>query len=303
LNPRARWPSERDLWKLAGASGGLFVYARTVVKYIGNPDIGDPTEQLNDVLQIIDAHPLPNVPREEHPMALLDTLYSQIMSKVPANVANNTRKLLLALVVGWTRNFDRVGRNFIVPCNWFGMTCDEAYTALRHLNSALDLPTPDKAHETQLRLFRKSLIDYLSDYSRSSFSRDIKHESRQLYVQCALRSLEQAPDGFDVGDVDYNVRAGPTVGILSRVPGRGANVPLTCEADEESDWNNVRTRLYMYKWAFGSLVGKISLREKTFCTLFRIRLLTTRFQSLSGRGIPNLHAVGFVSLSSIPLCS
>ncbi|EKM78994.1 hypothetical protein AGABI1DRAFT_129260 [Agaricus bisporus var. burnettii JB137-S8] len=36
LSPESQWPSEQDFWKLASASGGLFVYANTVIKYIGD---------------------------------------------------------------------------------------------------------------------------------------------------------------------------------------------------------------------------------------------------------------------------
>ncbi|XP_006463168.1 hypothetical protein AGABI2DRAFT_207816, partial [Agaricus bisporus var. bisporus H97] len=32
----SRWPEEQDLWKLANAAGGLFAYADTVVRYIGD---------------------------------------------------------------------------------------------------------------------------------------------------------------------------------------------------------------------------------------------------------------------------
>jgi hypothetical protein len=76
LDPWVWWPSELDLWKFAHASGGLFVYTHTVVKYIGDHAVGDPTVQLNDVLQVIEAYPLPDVRPKEHPMALLDALYA-----------------------------------------------------------------------------------------------------------------------------------------------------------------------------------------------------------------------------------
>jgi hypothetical protein len=114
LDPK--WLSEPDFWKLAKASGGLFIYAHVVIRYIGDSDIGDPTLQLREVLKVIDAHPLTNGPDEEHPMALLDLLYSRILSKVPTKIRENTRKLLLALVVGWEPEFDKKGRNFIVLC-------------------------------------------------------------------------------------------------------------------------------------------------------------------------------------------
>ncbi|XP_006464111.1 hypothetical protein AGABI2DRAFT_48544, partial [Agaricus bisporus var. bisporus H97] len=46
LNPRSRWPPEQDLWKLANASSGLFVFADTAIKYVGDRTFGNPTSQL-----------------------------------------------------------------------------------------------------------------------------------------------------------------------------------------------------------------------------------------------------------------
>jgi hypothetical protein len=41
-----QWPDEQDLWKLASAAGGLFAYAHTAVRYIGDSSAGDPVSQL-----------------------------------------------------------------------------------------------------------------------------------------------------------------------------------------------------------------------------------------------------------------
>ncbi|XP_006464112.1 hypothetical protein AGABI2DRAFT_209158 [Agaricus bisporus var. bisporus H97] len=141
LNRRSQWPPEQDFWKLANASGGLFVFADTAIKYIGDRTFGNPMLQLNDVLKVIDAHPLPDVSQDEHPMARLDALYAQILSKIPKRVMGNARKILLALV--WDSMMEEHypwKENFVVFCNWLGMTCDEAYAAIRHLSAVLDAP-------------------------------------------------------------------------------------------------------------------------------------------------------------------
>jgi hypothetical protein len=299
VNPK--WLSEPDFWKIANASGGLFVYAHVVVRYIGDSDIGDPTLQLRDVMKAIDAHPLPHGPGEEHPMALLDLLYSRILSKVPVKIRENTRKLLLALVARWKHGFDKEAENFIVLCNWLGMTCDEAYAALRPLSSVLDIPIRDEAHKKTLRYFHKSFLDYISDFSRSEFSRDIKSEARQLYVQCTLRILEQAPDGIDVGDLDYRVQDEDWVGRLARGPGTGRNISLTWQAEEEIYWDDNRTRLLVYKMAIANVADGIRCREQASCTVFCVRALATRFDILFYEPRKSLEVV-FVSPSCIPLC-
>ncbi|EKM76694.1 hypothetical protein AGABI1DRAFT_23433, partial [Agaricus bisporus var. burnettii JB137-S8] len=36
LDSESEWPEERDFWKLANAAGGLFAYAHTAIRYIGD---------------------------------------------------------------------------------------------------------------------------------------------------------------------------------------------------------------------------------------------------------------------------
>jgi hypothetical protein len=285
LHPQAQWLSEEGFWKLASASGGLFVYAQTVVNYIGNRDIGDPTGQLKDVLDVIDTHSLTDVPREKHPMAHLDALYAQILSKVPARVEQTVRKLLLVLVGNWGWIFNPEGRNFVVLCNWLGITSDEAYAALRHLSSVLYFPSHGKAHVEELRCFHKSFLDYISDFARSGFfpsgGDDRMRDARQLHDQCALRVLEQAPNGIDVGDLDYGINVIFAGGSLARCPGTGDNILLTWPVDEQSSWDNNKTKLHIYKLAFKRLMEGVMYRQQPFNSVFFIRLLATRFESFT----------------------
>jgi hypothetical protein len=279
---QARWPSEEDIWKLANASGGLFAYAHTAAKYIGDPNIGDPTAQLKDVLEVIDAHPLLGISREEHPMALLDMLYSRILSKVPNKVKENARKLLLALTFSWERFCDERGRNFIVLCNWLGMSCDEAYAAIRHLSSVVYLSSDGKAHSKRLRHFHKSFLDYISDFSRSQFSPDIGHEARQLFIQCTYRIFEEAPDGIDIDDLDYDVAdIGGGKITLTRGPGTGDNISLTWLVEEGSDWHGRLTRFYMYKMAFACVMDGLLFEQEVCSNMFILRLLAARLDSFS----------------------
>ncbi|XP_006460490.1 hypothetical protein AGABI2DRAFT_220536, partial [Agaricus bisporus var. bisporus H97] len=83
LDSHSEWPEERDLWKLTEAASGLFAYAHTVVRYIRDSNAENPVSQLSDILNVIDNHPMTGIPREEHPMALLDALYARILSSVP----------------------------------------------------------------------------------------------------------------------------------------------------------------------------------------------------------------------------
>jgi hypothetical protein len=232
-------------------------------------------------------------------MALLDLLYSRILSKVPTKIRENTRKLLLTLVVGWEQHFHKEGRNFIVLCNWLGMTSDEAYAALRPLSSVLDVPRRDKAHKEELRYFHKSFIDYISDFARSKFSRDTNREAHELYVQCTFKILDQAPNAIDFGDLSYDIEGEGFSGRLARGPGTGGTISLTWHVDEESGWDDSRTRLFIYKMAIANVVGGISRIEQAFCTVFCIHALATHFEILVVHPLKWFEVV-FVSPSCIP---
>jgi hypothetical protein len=277
LDPQ--WPEERDFWKLANAAGGLFAYAHTVIRYIGDSTIGGPVSQLPDVLHVIDEHPMADVSREEHPMALLDALYDRILSNVPHKIMVNARKLLLAMASGWdlALNFSGTGGNFIVLCNWLGMTPDEAYAAVNHLRSVLYITRFDKAHEDPPRPFHKSFIDYISEYSRSRFSYDIQDEARQLKTQCAFRILTEAPDGINSGDVNYRFR----YGYLLRGLDTGGKISLAWRAEGPDCWNDNETRLGVYKLAIGEVVVGLARGDPIFRSESCIRILTTSLFSAS----------------------
>ncbi|EKM76688.1 hypothetical protein AGABI1DRAFT_130983 [Agaricus bisporus var. burnettii JB137-S8] len=266
FDPQSKWPEEKDFLKLAKAAGGLFAYADTAIKYIGDLNVGNPVSQFSDVLKVIDNHPVTGILREEHPMALLDALYAQILSNVPAKVIEHTRKLILSLASNWDFALQR--GTFVELCNWLGMTPDEAYAAVNQLQSLLRTPKRDQAHLEKLEPFHKSFIDYVSDSSRSNFFTDMNHEAQQLETECAFRVLNEAPDGIDFGDVDYEF----FFGTLRRGPGTGDKISLTWPVDGRGK----NMQLNLYKMAIVEIVEGFRKGDPTFMTEFCIRLLITQ---------------------------
>ncbi|KAF7763444.1 hypothetical protein Agabi119p4_7981 [Agaricus bisporus var. burnettii] len=275
----SRWPEERDLWKLANAAGGLFAYADTAVRYIDDASVGSPASQLSDVLNVIDDHPMTDVPQEDHPMALLDALYARILSNVPSKVMMNTRKILLALAFDW---FGVGPHNFVLLCHWLGMTPDEAYAALNHLRSVLHVPRRDEAYEENLEFFHKSFMDYISDFRRSGFSHDIQHDGLQLMAQCAFRVLNEAPDGINFGDVDYIL----SYGTLRRGPGFGDNISVTWPDDEGIGRDDNEMRLGMYRLSIRVVANGMKRGDPTLQNASCILILSTLFEEYNGLYLP-----------------
>jgi hypothetical protein len=235
--------------------------------------------------------------REEHPMALLDALYNRILSNVPPKIMIHIQKLLLVLASGWNSAFDDfsgAGGNFIVLCNWLGMTCGDAYAAVDDLLSVLVVPPPDKANCEPLKPFHKSFIDYISDFTRSGFSPHIQDKAQQLKTACAFRVLKEAPDGITLGDVNYRF----CYGVLLHGPGTGDGISLTWPVEKTDAWNDEAMRLGMYKLAIGEVAAGINHGDLTFQNEFCTCLLTTRFERYSN-AFPHsqLCKLAFVSLS------
>jgi hypothetical protein len=222
---------------------------------------------------VIDELPMSGLSREEHPMALLDALYARILSNVPPKITVNARKLLLLLVSQWYFAVGK-GKNFIVLCNWLGMTADEAYTALNRLRAVLDFPERHEAHEALPQPFHKSFFDYLS---RSGFSNDIKLEARQIMIQCAFRVLKEAPSGndCDMSDMSY------PYGVLAGRSGAGDKISIIWPAREGISWNNAGTRHSMYQLAAGEIVQGIKRGDPAFQSKRYIELLITQFDILN----------------------
>ncbi|KAJ8456422.1 hypothetical protein ONZ45_g18726 [Pleurotus djamor] len=81
------WYTDQDIDQLVVISGGLFLFAAVVVKYIGEGRSRNPRARLDDVLNV-DIHAMPEV-RDR-----LDALYRQILSQIPQDVYKVTQGLM-----------------------------------------------------------------------------------------------------------------------------------------------------------------------------------------------------------------
>jgi hypothetical protein len=268
-----QWPSDDNLFKIANASSGLFAYASTVVRYISDPTYGDPVGQLDDVLEFIEAGTKSNLSGQDHPMAQLDALYGHIMSKIPAEIMANTRKLLLVYAVGSDLDFEY----FHFNCNMLGMTENDAYGATHHIRSIAIVPEPAEAAKKPLGFFHKSFLDYLQDFERSGFSRNILFEAEQLRDQLAHRILEQAPDGVYLdGASKWDLNLGQ--GILKNCSGTQDKIAVSWPAVGED--NDCEMRFDIFRMAVSLLTRGLGDNSESLRSLLCMHVLTTCFTKL-----------------------
>jgi len=80
----SNWPPSRQFLSIAKAAGGLFAFAHTIMRFIGDDEVyGDPVKQLNAAVSILDFHG--HKSSDSNPLYSLDILYAYILSAVPAD--------------------------------------------------------------------------------------------------------------------------------------------------------------------------------------------------------------------------
>ncbi len=79
------WPSDGDVKELVGAAGGLFIYAATLLRFVGQPDSIGPEALLRAILAIISNRSLPHS-TSDHPFVELDAFYRLILQRTPVRV-------------------------------------------------------------------------------------------------------------------------------------------------------------------------------------------------------------------------
>ncbi|KAJ3569405.1 hypothetical protein NP233_g5066 [Leucocoprinus birnbaumii] len=183
------WPSARQFLIIARAASGLFAFALTVAKYVGEGSgYGDPVAQLDTIISslALDGAGFHN----ENPMDALDSLYSHILSRVPGEMAIPLQLLLgFHMLKGNTTPLP-----LLLVANILEMRQNVVYHSLQRLHSVLEIPHSNEAHKKALRFFHKSFADYLVDHRRSRvFFLDMDKQSIQVAL-CYTRKLSAVLD-------------------------------------------------------------------------------------------------------------
>lgn len=193
-NPSAQteWPSVVEMDTVIDGTSGSFIYATTVVRFVGHQDSVSPQKRLRVVIDIITdrrSHPDGSA---DAPFAELYAFYLLILQRIPAKLLPSVHLLLAYLCGPWG------GPSAIFIANLLGMSKDEIETVCHHLSAVIHFEDPGKQLELdptidtsrvytqalrklprefgpqvfnylggQIRFYHKSFSDFLRDAAHS----------------------------------------------------------------------------------------------------------------------------------------
>ena len=170
------WPSTADVDHLVCKSSGQFIFASTVMKYVGSPRRW-PTDRLEIIFGIISRG-------KDTPFADLDALYTHIFSSVED--INKVLDVFRVLVFVKT---SVILRSSALIEDLLGLRSGDLMITLIDLHSILDIPF--EAHAGEIRVLHASLGDFLLDQTRSGDYHIHQGHAHTFLAQRLIRCFPQ----------------------------------------------------------------------------------------------------------------
>ena len=148
------WPCDDEIMALTKKSSGLFIFASTLVRFIGSEH-----HQPNERLQLVTSE---SSGTTHEGIAGIDSLYSQVLLHAfpdvyEFKVFDDMRRVLGAIVVAFNPLSQRELSTILnIPTTLVS-------TTLRHLHSVILIPADENK---EIRIFHKSFPDFLQDDRR-----------------------------------------------------------------------------------------------------------------------------------------
>ncbi len=164
LIPASIWPNNVQFLQIAKGASGLFAFASVIVRFIDDPWINNPVAQLECVLAALSRVAGMD---QENPLAPLDALYTEILSRISPGLLETTKRLLGAFIFLERSYVNSSDCGLRCICNLLDFKRDAAISALRSLHSVLRIPDAQDIANGRPRFYHASFQDYLEDSSRS----------------------------------------------------------------------------------------------------------------------------------------
>lgn len=191
------WPPESELSDVIDTASGLFAFASTVVRYVGDRQYGNPPARLKTVIRL----PYSRSPSDAAPLKALDLLYSQILSEVPADILPTTLHILHS-----TELFGN-SQPAIVIANTCGISRIEFHQSLMKLHSVLDVPSPKDGVSHPVKVIHKSFQDFLENPHRSHHFHWTRHVTALAQIKTLFplaSSITFPTSGNDIGGTELS---------------------------------------------------------------------------------------------------
>lgn len=162
--PTGKWPSDSHFLRIANAASGMFGFAAILTRFIDDPSVGNPIDQMERALAFLSD--LEHHSDQDHPLIVLDTIYTRILNKINPNILEATKQLIAAAF--FYNDEDIPHCDLITVCNLLGITRVSAVAALRHLPSVIQIPRNARDFpKTHLHCHHISFRNFLENSSRS----------------------------------------------------------------------------------------------------------------------------------------
>jgi len=181
------WPSEEDLWTLAYRASGQFLYAATVLRFVGSDDT-HPVRQLQLILT--------RQPGSVTAFSSMDDLYSQILRLCPCQetLPFLLRSLVFFHLCFWSldHNYVRTQANLEIIA---GLQAEDIAVVLRGLRAVVVVETVEEHrmldgysfqdftqyYSPTISVHHQSFIEFLTDKARSGkFFVDVKVTEQEI---------------------------------------------------------------------------------------------------------------------------
>ncbi|KAJ3552718.1 hypothetical protein NP233_g12813 [Leucocoprinus birnbaumii] len=151
------WCTEAQLAILVKLVGGLWIYASTIIRFIGDAKSLGPQSQLRLVLSLAEkqARRLAT-----NPLAVMDLFYDLIMEQIPSPILLTARKILL-LQLFVPQAFEILSIAHILQ-----LSTEELSAACSFLQSVLFIVN-EEGHPSHIQFYHASFMEYAQDPQRS----------------------------------------------------------------------------------------------------------------------------------------
>lgn len=181
------WPSMDDIRRLVDQSSGLFVYAATIIRYIGQDSCtSGPEERLQSVLKL----GRERVGSDGNPLSALDRFYTLTMEQVPKEVLANTLSLLCIHL----NHASKISHY----CSMLNISLMAFHAATKNLHSVLDITKSQSGVPVDFSFYHKSFADFLSTTARSGLKYCVNvQDNLQKCFDASINFLYNNPAATD----------------------------------------------------------------------------------------------------------